>query len=573
MRLGTKSCAECRRRKVRCEVPQEGGACTGCVLHSIPCVPQQPRARPNKPASIYSASEAGAGGQENEALRQRLAHLERMMGDLRGDFDVQQDTTQFPDEYDDSDDDLNDNSQVHLDAPLPALWQTTPHIQSVPPRVTSNASQSIGSKSPKMLLALQVPPIPNSSDLNTLFQELEQYWVVWPPCTLGKTPRQLTSGQIHETKTAIIEAIYSNNPILVAKALLWLAFCVFQFPRPRIQRDMNLPKPARELIDEYLSYSEMAINSVDVFGHSMDELECYGLLWKMLFDMGKPRKAWQILRQAITSAMQLGLHKTSNHNDKRRKILWPMFWQTERQLSCILGLPSCTSDTHPGTTPDEVPNTTPLETASYKISIIAGKIIERDQIHSSSNFARTLRIDEDLEKLTDSMPPGFWEPEDPEQDFAVIYYSMYAKFRYWYLQKTLHMPYMLKSIKESKYQHSFDRAMDAARGMILLNHHSRQLGPDIMCEAMEFHGFSSAIVLLIGVLARQTPNDRTFKSDWDLLDMTSQDLRQTAVRLDCIVAKQGADALDILLATSRGAYAGKEDLTMTIPYFGQVKVN
>ncbi|KAL7794407.1 hypothetical protein V8C37DRAFT_376546 [Trichoderma ceciliae] len=43
MRLGTKSCAECRRRKVRCVFPPNSSVCHGCSLHQTPCRAQQPR--------------------------------------------------------------------------------------------------------------------------------------------------------------------------------------------------------------------------------------------------------------------------------------------------------------------------------------------------------------------------------------------------------------------------------------------------------------------------------------------------------------------------------------------------
>ncbi|UKZ91773.1 uncharacterized protein TrAFT101_006744 [Trichoderma asperellum] len=88
MRLGTKSCAECRRRKVRCVFPQNSSICHGCSLHQTPCRAQQPRpkdgGRPGH-AQVQGLLQSQSVSQlaaDNAVLRRRVAELEDLIGSL-----------------------------------------------------------------------------------------------------------------------------------------------------------------------------------------------------------------------------------------------------------------------------------------------------------------------------------------------------------------------------------------------------------------------------------------------------------------------------------------------------------
>ncbi|PTB65692.1 hypothetical protein BBK36DRAFT_1202438 [Trichoderma citrinoviride] len=96
MRLGTRSCAECRRRKVRCVFEPNSSICRGCELHQTPCRAQQPRARDGDTllrqsqlqeavsmSQLQSQSLSHAQlAADNAALRRRLAELEGLVGSI-----------------------------------------------------------------------------------------------------------------------------------------------------------------------------------------------------------------------------------------------------------------------------------------------------------------------------------------------------------------------------------------------------------------------------------------------------------------------------------------------------------
>ncbi|KAJ4341953.1 hypothetical protein N0V85_009853, partial [Neurospora sp. IMI 360204] len=77
MRLGTRSCAECRRRKVRCVFPAAHQPCQQCGLRGIPCTAQQPAGQ-----DIGSSGGLSSLGEEQERLKQRLADIENKVRDI-----------------------------------------------------------------------------------------------------------------------------------------------------------------------------------------------------------------------------------------------------------------------------------------------------------------------------------------------------------------------------------------------------------------------------------------------------------------------------------------------------------
>jgi len=75
MRLGTRSCAECRRRKARCTYPEGSQSCEGCTLRQRPCLAQKPRQQRTRSELVLDAG--------NGELQQRIEALEnavRQMG-------------------------------------------------------------------------------------------------------------------------------------------------------------------------------------------------------------------------------------------------------------------------------------------------------------------------------------------------------------------------------------------------------------------------------------------------------------------------------------------------------------
>lgn len=510
---------------------------------------------------------------ESEALHRRLTHLESTISRVlnpqrhKDQTSLNWSLSTVPSSVDTPEESLDPESGTEDDtSPLLAVWRDAMAIDPIQSPLNTASARLF-----KPPVLSSHPPLPDFRGLDILFKYTEPFWTTWPACTFGIIePKQLAPGQLRYNSEIIYEAVDSGDTLLTSKAFLWLILCLTQFPRRHTQ-ELHLPKPRRKLIEQYHAYVRSTFDTALDSGDSICGLECYNLQWKIFFDTGKPRKAWQILRNGITSAIQLGLHRTDSHRDERKKDLWMSFWQTERQISCMLGLPSCTSNEHPGTGLKDLSSNDPIEIAHHRLSIISGDIIKRDQTSLKENYAVTTQIDQDLEDALSILPPEVWSLPQAGQSFAVIYHQLSTRMRFWTAQKLLHMPYMLRSMKESRYQYSYTKAIDASRNMISTLYGFRQVCSDFLCEVVDFQAFSAAVVILLGVLAQRGATANESEQDWKLIEKASKCLRQTATALECSVARQGADALDTLMAACRGT-PPQEPFVVTIPYFGRVRL-
>lgn len=108
-----------------------------------------------------------------------------------------------------------------------------------------------------------------------------------------------------------------------------------------------------------------------------------------------------------------------------------------------------------------------------------------------------------------------------------------------------------------------------------------------MCEVLDFQIFTAAMVLILSILSHRQ-NSATISSlplpifdeipDWTLVDTSVQCLLLTSDKLDCSVAKQGADTLQAFIriyGPHRSPYppmTSQENLVVTIRYFGRFKI-
>jgi hypothetical protein len=118
VRKGTRSCWECKRRKIRCMLASPGDAtCIGCQHRRVPCVPQE------LPGDL-SPSPAK---KDNQGLGQRIARVENLMKDF---------LASRHDERDESDESEPRRRRIRLgtpDATRPRSYEsfhTSPEVQS-----------------------------------------------------------------------------------------------------------------------------------------------------------------------------------------------------------------------------------------------------------------------------------------------------------------------------------------------------------------------------------------------------------------------------------------------------------
>ncbi|CAG5158242.1 uncharacterized protein ALTATR162_LOCUS5054 [Alternaria atra] len=573
MRLGTRSCAECRRRKVRCVFLPHRKGCESCATHGTPCRTQQPKRRPA--VSLQRSEELGG------AFRQLpdIAQLGR---------------SSFPDSHSSpsylstaSSDgaqlhaalDPSDEGIGHLESvPLINLFRDARLIQSIdgsPHKSVPTAGLDVRVQDATRLLMDSVPSQPT---LRLILSETNRYWLTWPLCYYGSdTSDFLQPDRVNIAQDFISSALTSLNPSLVAKALLFLCLCIQQLAKQCRARSL-LPDRVHSLVESYISIASTLLSIDSEHGGSIDALESRMFLLKICVTTGKPRKAWTTGRSALEAALLLGLHRIDQQSTDRKKKLWRLIWQSDRHLSLLLGLPCAISNTHPGVR-NKLGGESIIEQILYECSFLAGAVAERDQEFGMADYAVTVELDRRLQQLQYLFPPSwFHSTTDQEISVDMHYYIQIAMLQYFLLSKHIHLPYMLKSTAEPRFLPSRISTMAASRSIIQAYHQLRDdhRTKSIICELMDFEAFSAAVTLIIGIFSESKGGLRNYAQaagDWAIVRTCVQTLRRTEQLLECSIARQGAQLLEYLSMAWEGNGDAPERFESIIPFFGKIKIN
>ncbi|KAJ3472448.1 hypothetical protein NLG97_g10979 [Lecanicillium saksenae] len=316
MRLGTKSCAECRRRKVRCIFAPGQDRCDQCQAHSSSCVAQEKQG---------PAEEASPSGTEDVvALRKRLDELETLMRGLPGDMmsqpsgsihggltDGSTAASASPSLADSRSPPAitfhqNNNlypSLINTDQINPAL-QNSPlmglfnessifdpitYTATTPSPLTPTASSRL-----RQCLAQFAPFLPSPERVSKLFEGTQQYWLIWPPYFFGPGDTdRLAPGQVQLAEKTFHNALISGHPGQTAKAILFLALAIQQTSKSLIRSLIPPTIQQQELVDTYIETAQTLLQlDTEGAGGTLDGVESMNLLYKLSINAGRPQRAW-----------------------------------------------------------------------------------------------------------------------------------------------------------------------------------------------------------------------------------------------------------------------------------------
>jgi len=615
MRLGTKSCAECRRRKIRCIVPEGAQTCQSCTLHDVACRPQQPRPRDRTQAD------------QTAALRKRVAELESVIGRFldkvgedpslavralqAGSLEAGK-AACLPRKQaarrQDGEQPASENGSASPGLPTPSASEGSHRRRRSPGNSEDEASENpayaplvqlfrdallIRDNDGSVLdddeedqpavhhlqdeLSQLRPDIPDEHIVRLMMRETTVYCSMWSTCYNDYESRVPWQGSPpSEVEDYVVAALARPRfDSTSCKALTWLALCVQQLPTEWLRRHM--PSVQRQpLLDSYTKYTHavLSLHGED----TLDGIQCLLLQFKLLINMGRPRRAWSCVRRAITSATILGFDRPNDGSDgmKLKKSLWSQACQFELNLSMTLGYPSATLSTYPK--PGDIQPLGPLgglaQTILQHMVRIVGAIVKRDQNCDTATYETTLQIDRELEETRALFPQAWWGEHSPGASLSQIYQQEISKLLFFSLFKIAHTPYMLKSVADPRYEYSRMRAMEGSREVIrtylrLRNYPGAEL---IICDLMDFQGFSAGLTLVVGALSRHCATGEPFEAfseDWSLMEGLIMSLRRTADLLDCRVAEQSVKVLELL---SSGHDGRDGDIEALVPYFGRMRI-
>lgn len=427
--------------------------------------------------------------------------------------------------------------------------------------------------------------LPGSRELNLLLDVSEKWWIIW-----RKMFPDITDHRCTTIKESISHSLRSENPAEVAKMILCIAISIDQLPGNWDFSQLHLDGSPQELMERYIATVDQLITSDDEIAGTVDGVECMCLQVKYYINIGRPRRAWLVLRRAISFAQLLGLHRlvavkpTQPDSQHARHIsLWCHIFQADRYLALVLGLPLtiqsqfCDPCIPPIGQPTEH---TEGDAFLLRMSPIAARVVDRNQ-DPSLDFSLTLSIDQDLEELAQCAPEAWWgKINAPAPSLEQHFDRLLSQFFFHLVRQLLHLPFMLKSSSDKRYQYSYTTALDSSRDLIRLYDALRgsdAVGPFI-CKLVDFQAFNAATLILLnlyGYSRGSKKNTEQDLSDSALVDTTIEILRKASKEAGGIVAAQSLKALEMIGEARHGCPDEsnyQRTIKVSIPYFGTVTV-
>lgn len=433
--------------------------------------------------------------------------------------------------------------------------------------------------------------VPNTRDLSLLFESGQAVWRIWQRSFSGikEADTGLDGGyHIPSLQSHISSVVKSNDPVAIAKVLLCSALSAQQIGLGSDITESRLSVSPKELQERTLIPVEKFLREDEKSACSLEGLQCILTQTRIYINEGMPHKAWLAFRRAISYAQLLGLHRQqvgSEDGKSRQKLsLWMQMWQGERYLSLVLGLPSSAveslGDLH--VLQKEGFKVPSGEYLLLKLGAVSGRIINRDQHPAKSDYATTIQIDQDLEDCKNSMPKAWWETSiGPDLSLESAADMLAAKFAYQFLRILLHLPFMLQSKTNGRYEFSRIAALDASREMIKYYQIMRDVDRPLfnICCLADFQAFAAAMVLTLNQLDQAIPSNITPAShqthgDWEIIVGITQVLKRVSKSSTSSVATQAAKVLDDLYHIRfNGSDHDSEAYRAVIPYFGKLTIN
>lgn len=408
----------------------------------------------------------------------------------------------------------------------------------------------------------------------------------------------------------------TSHPVLIARYMLCIA-TFLQHLHPNILGVMNgLSETPHALMKRLAETANTYVTTNEEFFGSIEALECIMMESMYLANGGNLRRSWMANRRAMVTAQLMNLHRVDRRaqykvlDHKTRadpQFMWFRIVFHDRHLCLMLGLTQGSLDRSMATG-TAFRNDSPMGRLERMHCTIASQILERNESDPSfDNFALTQNLDIELQKAGRSLPSKWWlmpnlnnvadNPQDLFWDMGRLFNQLY----HYNLLNQLHLPYMLRSSPERKYEYSRMTCVNASREVLLrfimFRSYTRT---DFCCRTVDFFALMAAITLLLAHLDShrfsQTSNllAHQYLSDRAMIEQAQVNMEQISQVNGDNLSAQSAHLLQKLLAVESETANGismesvsvespeseilqpseNDDgvLRVQIPYFGILKI-
>ncbi|KAI0193462.1 hypothetical protein F4808DRAFT_464811 [Astrocystis sublimbata] len=582
VRKGTRSCWECKRRKVKCVFEGDCDVCLGCQRRRTPCVAQE-LPEDLAPASIGS---------------RHLSHRISRVEDLVNGFLASQAVSPASPSL----------------RPLPTLLEnveySSPDPSSYGATLDTTQIAPASSQSDRAIAQHLLAAFPSERDTKLLLRESTQssrYTLM----VNVQSHYKLTCEALTTPCSHIEPPSPSTHPIIVARLMLLFAITLQSPSREKLS---EISEPLDELMQRLVNSATTWVTTQEAMHDTIDGLICIMLEGVYQINCGNLKRAWLVYRRAMAVAQLMGLQRSHPPPVKRidpmlevkPHFLWFRIVYMDRYLSLMLGNPQGTTsiDATSSPTPEQ---DSPLSTFDRRLTVIASRILERNEHpFSAREIPKTQAIDSELLQASRGMPLSFWRPANfqglapgsPETLLETI--RIGAQVYYYGLLVQLHLPYTLRLQDNVVNNNSKTTCINSSREIILRFITHRTFNPLSCCSRpVDFFALLAGIALLLAhldtynhpeignPLAHQRLSDRALliqaQEMMDVISKANKDVitgksAQVLRRLLDIEAK-AAEGKSYTTENAAGSDGTQNEiderddsLSLHIPYIGVIKI-
>ncbi|KAH6879555.1 hypothetical protein B0T10DRAFT_413088 [Thelonectria olida] len=502
-RKGTRSCTECRRRKVACSWSSElVSICRRCEERGSECIPQV--------SSSPSTSKPPSATRDRvKRLEQHVVSLTKAVRTLEAKLGYQatsagaspmiiQEDVSGSDAISDNDFEVSDGAAIQPPPYLNSLFDN--NFISYHHHDTGNGASLPNDKALVRLSdvarATLQPLIPPKDSICALASHASEWLLLLQilfPLDLVNTSGDDIVLQYEDMKQP------SVDPNHLASWLISVALATEQMPRgtpsPSLMPNCNWPDNTPRFSDAVVEAVERVIVAQERLSGTVQGIETALSLIRFHSARGNFLKAWLQLRRVLAFAELLGLHRAA---DGHKAALWDCLCSLEKLNFMMFSFPATLRHDRgkpkPGGTGGKQPS------APY-ISRLSNIAIELEDINaaqggslSESEIYETVsRLDGNLRELASSSPE-WWSEHQQLQVPALLMQHVHH-----YIAMRVHLPLSLRSAVSPQTTYSRGACTEACSGLIRIYLRLRSLpssGVPIW-QLLDLQAFTAVVVLLL----------------------------------------------------------------------------
>ncbi|ROV92588.1 hypothetical protein VMCG_08927 [Cytospora schulzeri] len=503
LRKGTRSCWECKRRKVRCEfVSPTETVCIHCQRRGTRCLGQDVGDQATSP---FGGS-PGVGG--------RLVRVKALAN--------------HPPQKNASTDahDVSPTDGPTLSVPAPSLTSTEDtnlalddgDKPSRPKNPTPGPVVNSSSKYENISLALH-SALPSRGDLEIMWKAGAHVSIHFNQVMSIAYP-DLESLESNWPEKLLEVPTPTTHPVLLAKHM-FLVITFLQYLDPVLMDKVeNLSEYPCDMMKRLAGIVIGLVTTNDDLLGSVEALEVLMAEGIYHANSGNLRRAWVAFRRAMAVAQLMGMHRKKVHTLKvidrnskcDAKFLWNRIVYTDRFLCLLLGLPQGSMDRSMALEP-MLSKDTPMGQLERMHCAIASRILERNEADDvSGDFTETQEIDLELQRAAAIMPSRWWSAPKLASVTSrtghgdkTIFWDMLRLVNQLYhynLLNQIHLPFILRfDSTERGHDYSQTMCVNASREVLSRFIEFRSFNHVASCcRAVDFFALLAALTLLLAHL-------------------------------------------------------------------------